>query len=129
VRADLAGRREQVLRPGGAQLAGAVHGFAHLGRAEVGQLVHDRVGPDVTHGGQQAFAVHHVGDDRLGAGVHQPLGVGLAAGDPDNLVAGGDELVGKRRPHGAGGAGEQHSHDSAPFGVALTLKTGCPPGV
>ena len=35
------------------------------------------------------------------AGVAQPLSVGLAAGDADDLVAGGDELAGERCTDGA----------------------------
>jgi hypothetical protein len=76
--------------------------------------VHDRVGPHVTHRGQQALAVHHIGHHRFRADGAQPLSVGLAAGDADDLVASGDQLLGERRTNGARGAGEQNSHRVIP---------------
>jgi hypothetical protein len=77
--------------------------------------VYDRVGPHLAHGGEQVLAVHHVGHHGLSAGVAQPLSVGLAAGDADNLVASGDELAGERCTDGARGAGEQDSHGFIPY--------------
>ena len=59
--------------------------------------------------------VHHVRHHSVGADGMQPLGVGLAAGDADDLVAGGNELPGERCSNGAGGAGEQYLHGFKPF--------------
>ena len=39
------------------------------------------------------YGTRNVGHHRLGAGGAQPLRVGLAAADADNLVADGDELA------------------------------------
>jgi hypothetical protein len=91
--------------------------------------VHDCVGPHIAHGGEQVLAVHHVGHHGHRAGGAQPLGVGLAAGDGDDLVTGGDELPGERCTDGARGAGEQYSHGFGPFAQVSPIRTGYRPGV
>jgi len=91
--------------------------------------VHDRLGPQVAHGGEQVLPVHHVGHHGLGASVAQPLRVGLAAGDADDLVAGGDQLAGQRCTDGARCAGEQNSHGSIPFLQVSLPPTTYRPGV
>ena len=96
-------------RPGGREEEGGpvarrlfvLYPLPYLPGAQRGQLVHDRVGPHLAHRGEQVLAVHHVGHHGLSAGVAQPLSVGLAAGDADDLVAGGDELAGERCTDGA----------------------------
>jgi hypothetical protein len=86
----------------------------HPPGAQRGELVHDRIGAHVTHRGQQALAVHHIGHHRFRADAAQPLSVGLAAGDTDDLVASVDQLPGQRPTHGARGSGEQNSHRLIP---------------
>ena len=113
--ADRPGGREEVSGPGGTQVVRTLHRRPHLRGAQRGQLVHDRVGPHAATAASRLLAVHHVGHHGFGAGVAQPLGVGLAAGDADDLVAGGDELAGERCTDGARGAGEQYSHGFIPF--------------
>ena len=115
--------------PRGAQVVRTLHRLPHLPGAQRGQLVHDRVGPHVAHGGEQVLAVQHVGHHGLRAGLAQPLRVGLAAGDADDLVAGGDELAGERSTDGARGAGEQYSHGFIPFLQVSLVRTSYRPGV
>jgi hypothetical protein len=72
VGADRPGGREEVSGPRGAQVVRTLH-RPHLPGAQRGQLVYDRVGPHVAHGGEQVVAVRHVGHHVLSAGVAQPL--------------------------------------------------------
>src|SRR5262249_47477735 len=128
VRADRPGGLEQVGGPGGTQGVRTPHRLPYLRGAQRGQLVHHRVGPHAPYGGEQALAVHHVGHHGLGAAVAQPVGVGLAAADADNLVTSGDELAGEGRTDGARGAGEQYSHGFGPFLRVSPLWTRAPVG-
>jgi hypothetical protein len=122
VGADRPGGREEVGGPRGAQVVRPPHRLPHL-PAQCGQLVHDRVGPNVPQGAEQVLAAHHVGHHGLGTGGAQPLSVGLAAADTDDLVPGGDELTGERCTQSARGAGEQYSHDFIPFRQVPLIKT------
>jgi hypothetical protein len=110
VGADRPGGREEVGGSRGTQGVRVPHQLPYSHRAQRGQLVHDRIGTDVAHGGEQAPTVHDVGHDGLRTRRAQPLGVGLTAGDADNLVTGRDELPGQRCADGTRGSGEQHSH-------------------
>jgi hypothetical protein len=72
--------------------------------------MHDRVGPDVADGGEQAGSVQRVGEHRLGAQVTQPVSVGRRPGDSHDVVTGREQLPGERSPDGARGTSYQHSH-------------------
>ena len=58
----------------------------------------------------EPLAVQGVADDRGRAMLVEPLRAVVAAGQADDVVPGGDELLDQRAPDGPGGSREEDPH-------------------